>query len=80
MAAQPLKSWFREASQASWENPADIKSRYQHASFLKGNRVVFNLGGNKYRLIVHANYDFQILYIRFVGTHAEYDHVDPEHI
>ena len=80
MAEQPLKSWFREASQARWESPADIKSRYRHASFLKDNRVVFNIGGNKYRLIVHANYDFRILYIRFVGTHAEYDHVDPEYI
>ncbi len=79
-AEQPLKSWFREASQASWKTPEDIKSRYRPASFLKGNRVVFNMGGNKYRLIVHANYNFGILYIRFVGTHAEYDRIDPEHI
>ena len=80
MAEQPLKSWFREASQAGWKSPADIKSRYRHAGFLKGNRVVFNIAGNKYRLIVHANYDYRVLYIRFVGTHSEYDRIDPEHI
>ena len=80
LAEQPLKSWYREAAQADWEIPADIKSGYRHASFIKGNRVVFNIGGNKYRLIVHANYDFRILYIRFVGTHAEYDRIDPEQI
>ena len=80
MAEQPLKSWYREASQARWKTPEDIKSRYQHASFLKSNRVVFNIGGNKYRLIVSVNYEFRVLYIRFVGTHAEYDLIDPEHI
>ena len=80
MAEQPLKSWYREAAQADWESPQDIKSGYRHASFIKGNRVVFNIGGNKYKLIVHANYDFRILYIRFVGTHAEYDRIDPEQI
>lgn len=79
-AEQPLKAWYREAAQADWESPADIKRRYRHASFIKGNRVVFNIGGNKYRLIVHANYDYRILYIRFVGTHAEYSRIDPEHI
>jgi mRNA interferase HigB len=79
-AEQPLKSWYREASQAAWDSPDDIKRRYRHASFIKGNRVVFNIGGNKYRLIVHANYDYRILYIRFVGTHSEYDRIDPEHI
>ena len=79
-AEQPLKAWYREASIATWDGPADIKRIYRHASFLKGNRVIFNVGGNKYRLVVHANYIFGILYIRFVGTHAEYDRIDPEHI
>ena len=79
-AEQPLKSWYREASQAAWDGPEDIKRRYRHASFLKRNRVIFNIGGNKYRLVVHANYAFRVLYIRFVGTHAEYDQIDPEHI
>ena len=80
MAEQPLKSWYREAAQADWESPADIKCGYRHASFIKGNRVVFNIGGNKYRLVVHVNYDFRILYIRFVGTHSEYDRINPEQI
>ena len=80
VAEQPLKSWYREASQAVWNSPKDIKSRYRHASFIKGNRVVFNIGGNKFRLIVQANYEFRVLYIRFVGTHSEYDRIDPEHI
>jgi len=79
-AEQPLKSWYREASQAAWNGPEDIKRRYRHTSFLKGNRIIFNIGGNKYRFVVHANYTFKVLYIRFIGTHAEYDRIDPEHI
>ncbi|MGB5721549.1 MAG: type II toxin-antitoxin system HigB family toxin [Woeseiaceae bacterium] len=79
-AEHPLKSWYREAAQADWNSPNDIRVRYQHAGFIKGNRVVFNIAGKKYRLVVHANYDYRILNIRFVGTHAEYDRIDPEHI
>ena len=79
-AEHPLKSWYREAAQAEWNTPNDIKGRYRHASFIRGNRVVFNIAGNKYRLIVHVNYDYRISYIRFVGTHSEYDRIDPEHI
>src|SRR5210317_2039644 len=79
-AEQPLKSWYREASQATWDGPEDIKRTCRHASFFKGNRVIFNIGGNKYRLVVRANYTFKVLYIRFVGTHAEYDNIDPEDI
>jgi len=80
MAEQPLKAWFREVSQATWVGPDDIKRRYRHASFIKGNRVIFNIGGNKYRLVTHVNYTARILYIRFIGTHAEYDRIDPEQI
>lgn len=79
-AEQPLKSWYREASQATWAGPEDIKRRYRHASFLRGNRVVFNIGGNKYRLVAHINYPFRVLYVRFVGTHAEYDRINAEDI
>ena len=79
-AAGPLKSWYREASLASWENPADIKRLYQHTSFVGDNRVIFNIGGNKFRLVVHANYAYKVLCIRFVGTHAEYDGINPETI
>jgi mRNA interferase HigB len=79
-AEQPLKSWYREASHATWTGPEDIKGKYRHASFIKGNRVVFNIGGNKYRLVVHINYAFRVLYVRFVGTHAEYDQINAEDI
>lgn len=79
-AAGPLKAWFREASLADWEGPESIKRRFRHASFLAGNRIIFNIGGNKFRLVVHANYAYRVLYIRFVGTHAEYDRINPESI
>jgi mRNA interferase HigB len=77
---QPLRAWFREAAAADWTSPADVKARYASASILKGNRVVFDIGGNKYRLIVKFNYDYRIGYIRFVGTHAAYDEIDAETI
>jgi mRNA interferase HigB len=75
-AEQPLRAWYREAKKAKWPGPAVIKAQYRNASFLKDNRVVFNIAGNKYRLIVRLLYRSQIAYIRFVGTHAEYDDVD----
>ena len=73
---QQLKSWFQETSNAQWNNPQQIKLEYPSASFLADNRVVFNIKGNKYRLIVRINYDYGIVWIRFVGTHAEYDKID----
>ena len=75
-AEQPLKSWVDEAKKATWRQPADIKDQYRSASVLKNRRVVFNIKGNKYRLIASINYAYKLLYIRFVGTHAEYDQVD----
>jgi len=77
-AEQPLKAWFAEASAASWDTPQMIKARYRHASFVADNRVIFNIGGNKFRLVVHVNYDYSIVFIKFVGTHSEYDRIDPE--
>jgi len=73
---QPLKSWYEEAKNANWQNPQDIKALYRNASFVGNNRVVFNIHGNKYRLIVAVNYKFAMVYVRSVGTHAEYDKVD----
>jgi mRNA interferase HigB len=75
-AEQPLKAWFQEASKANWLNPAAIKNAYRNASIVGGSRVVFNIGGNKYRLVVKVNYAHQVMYIRFVGTHKNYDEVD----
>lgn len=65
---QPLKAWFAEAQKASWNTPADIKEKYRSASFLKGNRIVFNICGNKYRLIVRINYSSKTVFIRFIGN------------
>jgi len=79
-AEQALKSWHSEAQKADWNNPQDIKAHFRQASFLQGNRVVFNIAGNKYRLVVKVNYAFGIVYVRFVGTHRQYDAIDAERI
>ena len=77
-AEQPLKAWFKEATHARWAQPADIKVLYRSASVQKNRRVVFNIKGNDYRLIVAIAYKLQIVYVKFVGTHKEYDAVDAE--
>jgi len=73
---QPLKAWFREASKADWKSPSAIKAMYRSASLVANNRVVFNIAGNKYRLVVKVNYPYRVMYIRFVGTHQQYDEID----
>ena len=75
-AQQPLKSWFAIATKADWSSPADVKATYGNASIVGGDRVVFNIGGNRYRLIVRFDYERGIGFVRFVGTHAEYDRID----
>ena len=75
-----LKTWYYEASHANWQSPVDVKSAYSNASIIANNRVVFNIKGNAYRLIVAIRYDIGIIFIRFIGTHAEYDKVDAETI
>ncbi|MTK63614.1 MAG: type II toxin-antitoxin system HigB family toxin [Methanobacterium sp.] len=77
-AQAALEAWYREAKAAAWKDPADIKAKHGTASILKGGRVVFNIRGNKYRLIVEINYKSGIAYIRFVGSHEEYDRIDAE--
>jgi mRNA interferase HigB len=77
-AEQPLKAWFEEATKASWTQPSDIKAHYRSASVLKNRRVVFNIKGNEYRLIVAIAYRLQIVYVKFIGTHVEYDAVDAD--
>ncbi len=77
-AEQPLKAWFDEASKANWSQPADIKAQFRNASVLKNRRVVFNIKGNHYRLIVAIAYKLGIVYVKFIGTHAEYDDIDAE--
>lgn len=75
-AEQPLKAWYDEAKHAMWRTPQDVRHRYASASFVGHNRVVFNIKGNDYRLIVAVAYRFQAIYIKFIGTHTEYDRVD----
>jgi len=75
-----LEAWHAEARNAEWSSPADVKARYGTASFLKDGRVVFNICGNKYRLVVWINYDFFTIYVRFVGIHKEYDEIDAQTI
>ena len=77
-AEQPLKAWYAETTNASWNQPADIKEQYRSASVPKNRRVVFNIKGNHYRLIVAVAYKLQIVYVKFVGTHKEYDAMDAE--
>jgi len=75
-AHQPLQAWYIDVKHSNWKKPADIKSIYQTASFVSNNRVVFNIKGNQYRIIVVVEYRRGSVYIRFVGTHSEYNHID----
>ena len=77
---EQLLSWYHEASKATWKNPNAIKREYPNASILNDNRVVFNIKGNHYRLVVRINYHYQMVWIRFVGTHKEYDKIDANKI
>jgi mRNA interferase HigB len=73
---QPLKAWYDEACKAKWKNPQDIKRQYASASIVENNRVVFNIKGNNHRLIVAVAYQYEALYIKFIGTHVEYNKVN----
>ena len=77
-AEQPLKSWVDETKKAVWTQPADIKEQYRSASILKNRRVVFNIKGSDYRLVVSVAYHYQAIYVKFIGTHQEYDAIDAE--
>ncbi len=79
-ARQALQAWYADVKRADWKSPAEIKAIYRNASFVANNRVVFNVKGNQYRLIVAVQYQHGIVYIRFVGTHQEYDRIDAANI
>jgi len=79
-AKEPILAWYRHALAADWGTPVDVKQDFRNASILKDGRVVFNIAGNKYRLVVWINYAYRVVYIRFVGTHAQYDKVDAQTI
>jgi mRNA interferase HigB len=79
-AKSELEAWHAEAKNAQWATPAEVKDHYGSASILKDGRVVFNIRGNNYRLVVWINYEFFTIYVRFVGTHEEYDEIDAQTI
>lgn len=79
-AKDPTLAWYRYALKADWEVPADVKQDFGNASILKDGRVVFNIAGNKYRLVVWVNYTYKVVYVRFIGTHTQYDKIDAQTI
>ena len=79
-AKGPLLAWYREVEHEDWATPADVKAKYGSASIIGSERVVFNIKGNDYRLVVRINYAYRIVYVRFVGTHADYDGVDVKEV
>lgn len=79
-AKEPLQAWYREVEHEDWDTPAKVKAKYRNASIVGDNRVVFNIKGNTYRLVVKINYPYRIVFVRFVGTHAEYSEVDVEEV
>jgi mRNA interferase HigB len=79
-AREPLMAWYRQVKQADWTTPADLKREIRSASILMDGRAVFNIAGNKYRVVVWINYPYRVVYIRFVGTHRQYDAIDAQHV
>ncbi|MEJ2623531.1 MAG: type II toxin-antitoxin system HigB family toxin [Pseudolabrys sp.] len=79
-AHEPLMAWFRQVKAAGWATPSAVKRDVRSASILKDGRVVFNIAGNKYRIVVWINYPYRVVYIRFIGTHRQYDRIDAQTI
>lgn len=80
-AATPLRKWFSMVTVAEWRAPADVKAMFgASVDFVSDNRIIFDVGGNKYRLIVRVSYEYGQVLIKFVGTHAEYDKIDPRSV
>jgi mRNA interferase HigB len=75
-AREPTLAWYRHVLKADWSSPAEVKRDFANASILKDGRVVFNIAGNKYRIVVWINYPYRVVYVRFIGTHAQYDAID----
>ena len=77
---EPTLAWYRHVLQADWRSPAEVKREFGSASILRDGRVVFNIAGNKYRIVVWINYPYRVVYVRFIGTHARYDRIDAQTI
>lgn len=75
---EPAVAWYRHVLHADWATPAGVKREVRSASILKDGRVVFNIAGNKYRIVAWLNYPYRVVYVRFIGTHAEYDRIDAQ--
>jgi len=78
-AEEPLLAWYREIEKEDWTKPSQVKDKYRSARFV-GDRVVFNIKGNDYRLVVRINYPYRVVYVRFIGTHEEYDEIDVQEV
>lgn len=79
-AREPALAWYRQVLGADWASPAEVKREIGSASILKDGRAVFNIGGNKYRIVVWINYPYRVVYVRFIGTHRQYDAIDAQTI
>jgi mRNA interferase HigB len=79
-AREPIMAWYRQVSRADWSTPAQLKRDFRNASVLRDGRTVFNVAGNKYRIVVWINYPYRVVYIRFVGTHRQYDTINAQTI
>lgn len=79
-AEQPVLAWYREVLKADWATPNQVKRQFSSASVLRDGRVVFNIAGNKYRVVVWINYPYRVVYVRFIGTHKQYDGIDVQTI
>jgi len=77
-AREPILAWYRHVVKADWASPVDVKREFGSSSILRDGRVVFNIGGNKYRLVVWINYPYRVVYVRFIGTHERYDRIDAQ--
>jgi len=77
-AESPLRLWFANVSAAKWTGPADVRAQFGAADFVGDNRVIFDIGGKKYRLIAHVSYAYGRVLVKFIGTHSEYDRINPE--
>ena len=79
-AREPTLAWYRHVLHADWRSPADVKRDFGSANILQDGRVVFNIAGNKYRIVVRINFQYRVVYVRFIGTHAQYDRIDAQKI
>ena len=79
-AKESLDAWYQHTANADWSTPAEVKAQFRSASILQDGRVVFNIAGNKYRIVVWINYAYRVVYIRFIGTHKQYDQIDVQTI